>query len=109
MYEGLPRLHPTFPASCQAGAPNPLGSHITFDVFAKAFKPNGYTLLARGVPSAQNYMNHSRPSSADNKRIGGAETFAERQAAEATSPIEARSTPSPNPKTLTPSPALTLT
>ena len=27
------------PASWQAGAPNPLSSHITFDVFAKALKP----------------------------------------------------------------------
>ena len=76
----------------QAGTPIPLGSHVSFDAFAKAFKPDGYSLLADGVPSAQNYMNHSRPSSADNARVGGAQVFAASRADEAAFPVEARST-----------------
>ena len=45
-----------------------------------------------GAPCAQNYMNHSRPSSADNARIGGAQVFAASRADEAAFPVEARST-----------------
>ena len=139
MYEGplYPSTH-LVPFPSQAGAPNPLGSHLTFDTFAKAFapdsnpnpnpnpdsapgpdpdpdpnpnpnpnpspnpqpnpnpnqafKPNGYSLLAVGAPCAQNYMNHSRPCSVDNARIGGAQVFVDSRLDEAANPVEVRST-----------------